>query len=153
MEKEGLNVKINQNMASQQIDLVKENQHLFEDSKLWNLEYVYKSKTCREFDERFLCHQFGYSSAEKYYDHGNFKEKISQIKVPCLALNALDDPISPKENLPFHGAKFSDYFTMLTTSYGGHIGFWEGSFPKNSYNFSERVFEQFFNAVFNKSSI
>ena len=80
MEKPGLNIKLNQSMAIEQIDVLRDNRHLFEDSKLWNLEHVFTSKTCREFDERFLYHQFGYSSIEEYYNHGNFKRKIRQIK-------------------------------------------------------------------------
>ena len=80
MEKPGLNIKLNQTMAIEQIDVLRENQHFFEDSKLWSLQHIYTSKTCREFDERFLYHQFVYSSIEEYYNHGNFKRKIRQIK-------------------------------------------------------------------------
>ena len=72
--------------------------------------------------------------------------------VPTLALNSTDDPISPKENLPLKEAKCSDYFTILTTSFGGHIGFMEGAIPIKPYHFSERVFEQFYKAVFNQSN-
>ena len=77
---------------------------------------------------------------------------MQTTKVPTLALNSTDDPISPKENLPLKEAKFSDYFTILTTSFGGHIGFMEGAIPTKSHHFSERVFEQFYNSVFNKSN-
>lgn len=66
-----------------------------------------------------------------------------------LALNAEDDVFSPGESLPTDEVKRSDFFAMLTTSYGGHIGFMEGLLPTR-YHFSDRVFQQFASAIFSK---
>ena len=62
-----------------------------------------------------------------------------------IALNAEDDPFSP--DLPMDEAKRSEHFVMLSTTYGGHIGFMEGFWPTR-YHFSDRVFEQYAKAVF-----
>ena len=89
----------------------------------------------------------------KNYDHAHtkIKGKINRIKVPLFALNAEDDPFSPGDSLPMDEAKRSDHFVMLSTSYGGHIGFMEGFWPTR-YHFSDRVFEQFAKAVFAEDS-
>jgi abhydrolase domain-containing protein 1/3 len=41
----------------------------------------------------------------------------------------------------------TDNVAIMTTTYGGHIGFMEGLFPTR-YHFSDRLFEQFAGAVF-----
>ena len=87
-----------------QLRLIRENHHLFEESKSFDLENVFKSKNMREFDENFTCPQFGFSKLEDYYSYP-LKKNIQEITVPVLALNSIDDPISPLENLPFSSAK------------------------------------------------
>ena len=84
------------------------------------------------------------------FRHTKIIGKINQIKVPVLAVNAEDDPFSPGETLPHDEAKQSDSFALLSTTYGGHIGFLEGLWPSD-YHFCERVFEQFTNMVTNIS--
>ena len=108
---------------------------------------VFQSSTIKEFDQRFTSKLFGYKDYKEYYTDARIKGKITKIKVPTLALNAEDDPFSPVESLPVDEAKRSDYFAFLTTKYGGHIGFMEGTFPTR-FHFSDRVFEQFARSVF-----
>ena len=108
---------------------------------------VFQSSTIKEFDQRFTSKLFGYKDYKEYYTDARIKGKITKIKVPTLALNAEDDPFSPGESLPVDEAKRSDYFAFLTTKYGGHIGFMEGTFPTR-FHFSDRVFEQFARSVF-----
>lgn len=145
LEKKGLNLMLNRHLANCLVESVQEAHHHFVHSKLWDLDHVYKSKTVKEFDERFTCHQFGYRNVSDYYTHTKIKGKINQIKVPVIALNAEDDPFSP--DLPMDEAKRSEHFVMLSTTYGGHIGFMEGFWPTR-YHFSDRVFEQYAKAVF-----
>ena len=147
MEQKGLNYKINQALVENQLRLIRENHHLFEESKSFDLENVFKSKNMREFDENFTCPQFGFSKLEDYYSYP-LKKNIQEITVPVLALNSIDDPISPFENLPFSSAKSSENFSLLTTSFGGHNAFIEGHFPTRPYHFTERAFKQFYNVVF-----
>ena len=149
LEKNGINLMLNRHLANCLVESIKEVKHHFIHSKLWNLDHVFKSKTVKEFDERFTCHQFGYRDCSDYYTHTKIKGKINRIKVPVIALNAEDDPFSPGESLPIDEAKRSDHFAMLSTTYGGHIGFMEGFWPTR-YHFSDRVFEQFAQAVFSE---
>ena len=116
------------------------------------MNHVFKSKTIREFDERFTCPQFNYANVNEYYTDAKIKSKIDQIKIPMLALNAEDDAFSPGETLPYEEAKQSDFVALLTTKYGGHIGFMEGILPFR-YHFSDRVFEQYARAVLKNEGI
>ena len=81
-----------------------------------------------------------------YYQDACIKGKLDKIKVPVLALNALDDPFSPGESLPLDEAEKSDHVAILTTAYGGHIGFMEGAFPFKLH-FSDRLFAQFVKGI------
>lgn len=151
MEKKGLNLMLNRYLTHCLVEAVKRIKHNFVNSKLWNLDHVYESKTVKEFDERFTCHQFGYKDSNDYFTQTKISGKLNQIKVPVLALSAEDDPFAPGESLPMDEAKQSDRFVMLSTTYGGHIGFMEGFWPTR-YHFSDRVFEQFAKAVFTEES-
>lgn len=147
LEKQGLNLMLNRHLANCLVHSIKEVKDHFSNSALWNLDHVFSSKTIKEFDERFTCRLFGYPSTKEYYTHAQLKGKLHRIKVPVLALNAEDDAFSPGDSLPLNEAKHSDHVAILTTKYGGHIGFMEGLLP-NRYVYSDRVFEQFARAVF-----
>lgn len=65
------------------------------------LEYVYfvmlQSTTIREFDDRFTAPMFGYCTWEDYYRDACIHDKVHNLKVPVLCLNAADDPFSPAD--------------------------------------------------------
>lgn len=59
---------------------------------LSNNFYIFKSKTIREFDSNYTIKLFGHESVEEYYKVASLHDKLDRIKVPCLCLNAADDP-------------------------------------------------------------
>jgi len=90
---------------------------------------------------------FGYSCWQEYYGAARLADKLTSIKVPTLALNALDDPFQPGDSIPFESAASSSHVAILATQHGGHIGFMEGALPTR-YHYSDRVFSQYLKAVF-----
>ena len=56
----------------------------------------FQSRTIRQFDSSFTAKLFGYDSYQEYYNDANIHLKLHQVKIPVLALNAADDPFSPK---------------------------------------------------------
>merc|ERR1719320_2293742 len=80
------------------------------------------------------------------YEAARLHPKIKNIKVPTLALNAEDDPFQPGDSIPYIGAQNSSHMAIMTTKYGGHIGFMEGTIPSR-YFYSDRVFSQYLQAI------
>uniref|UniRef100_UPI00398E4154 phospholipase ABHD3 n=1 Tax=Pristiophorus japonicus TaxID=55135 RepID=UPI00398E4154 len=115
--------------------------------KLFDIDYVLKAKTIREFDERFTSVMFGYNTNADYYRDASPYHKLKSIEVPVLCLNALDDVFSPGYAIPVQSAKQNPNVALLLTTHGGHIGFLEGIFPRWT-TYMDRVFKQFIQAVF-----
>ncbi|XP_069777821.1 phospholipase ABHD3 isoform X4 [Narcine bancroftii] len=115
--------------------------------KLFNIDYIMKAKTIREFDERFTSVMFGYKTNADYYRDASPYHKLKSIEVPVLCLNALDDVFSPADAIPMQSAKENPNVALLLTVHGGHIGFLEGIFPRQI-TYMDRIFKQFIQAVF-----
>ncbi|KKA24545.1 hypothetical protein T310_1446 [Rasamsonia emersonii CBS 393.64] len=111
------------------------NQHAEEVSKNARLdvEAVQKVKYIHEFDS------WGYPTEGAYYRDASSVDSLLAIRVPFLAINAEDDPISVKEAIPYNEFAQTPYGVLLTTSWGGHLGWFEigGSrwFTKPAANF------------------
>ncbi|XP_067030371.1 phospholipase ABHD3-like [Acropora muricata] len=114
----------------------------------FDIHHVLKSRTIREFDERFTSPAFGFRDYEEYYNAVTLHTKpLHDIKVPVLCLNAADDPFSPLHAIPIESVAQNPLVSMVLTSYGGHIGFLEGVRINNS-NYMERLFVEFARAIF-----
>jgi abhydrolase domain-containing protein 1/3 len=124
-------------------------EHLFKDK--CDLEKVYSCRTIRDFDDRFTARLFGYDSCESYYHDACIDRKVHDVQVPLLCLNAADDPFSPGDFIPVEEAKKSDNVTIVVTSRGGHIAFLDGMLGLAGRGYVERVFSQFFAAVYHHS--
>ncbi|XP_034285475.1 phospholipase ABHD3 [Pantherophis guttatus] len=115
--------------------------------KLFNMNLVMKAKTLREFDKQFTTVMFGYPSIEAYYEDASPCHKLKKIGIPVLCLNSLDDAFSPNHAIPVEIAKQNTNIALILTSYGGHIGFLEGLWPRKC-TYMDRIFKQFVQAVF-----
>lgn len=62
---------------------------------LFYFKYTYlffQSKTIREFDTNYTIKLFEHESVEEYYKKASLHDKLDNFQVPCLCLNAADDP-------------------------------------------------------------
>ncbi|XP_018613203.1 phospholipase ABHD3 [Scleropages formosus] len=119
--------------------------------KLFDIDYVMKAKTIREFDERFTSIMFGYPTNEDYYRDASPIHRLKSVQIPMLCLNAADDVFSPNHAIPVEEAKQNPNLALLITCHGGHIGFLEGLWPRQS-TYMDRVFRQFAKAVIEQGS-
>ncbi|XP_063155243.1 phospholipase ABHD3 isoform X3 [Candoia aspera] len=119
--------------------------------KLFNMNLVMKAKTIREFDRQFTTVMFGYPTIEDYYEDASPCHKLKKIGIPVLCLNSLDDAFSPNHAIPVEIAKQNPNIALILTSYGGHIGFLEGLWPRTC-TYMDRIFKQFVQAVFEHGS-
>eukprot|EP00092_Neocalanus_flemingeri_P033261 GFUD01036168.1.p1 GENE.GFUD01036168.1~~GFUD01036168.1.p1 ORF type:complete len:403 (-),score=140.01 GFUD01036168.1:67-1275(-) len=152
METPGLNLLLNRHLATNLVESIKEVKEQFQANKTWDLEHVFSSKTVREFDNRLTAKMFGYKSVTEYYGAARLHSKVEGIKVATLAVNAEDDPFQPGDSIPREGADRSSHLAILTTKYGGHVGFMDGWLP-NGYFYSDRVFSQYIQAVFSNKDM
>lgn len=150
IEKPWINRQLNRHLTKLLIESIHEAKHHFEKEHKLDLEKVFSSTTIREFDTRFTAPLFGFSSCQEYYTAARLYDRIGDIKVNTLALNAMDDPFQPGDSIPREEAARSSHVAILTTEYGGHIGFMEGSLPTR-YHFSDRLFAQYLKAVLNEN--
>ena len=82
-----------------------------------------RMKRIREFDEAFTVPDFGFSSVEDYYHEASCLERMGQITVPTLLVNARNDPFLPAVCFPEALAEQHKWVYLETPASGGHIGF------------------------------
>ncbi|KAI0471082.1 Alpha/Beta hydrolase protein [Xylariaceae sp. FL0804] len=88
-------------------------------SDLFRVTYLY------EFDRAYQCPTWGYPTVDAYYRDASSVDTLLGVRVPLLALNALDDPIATHLALPLHEARQNPNVVLCTTSLGGHLGYFE----------------------------
>ena len=88
-----------------------------------NIDDLNKIKTLLDFDDYFTGPLNGFEDAKDYYSQCNSKQFLHNCQRPTLILNAKDDPFLSDSCYPDAAAKRSDFLQLLTTKYGGHIGF------------------------------
>ncbi|XP_042636187.1 phospholipase ABHD3 [Orycteropus afer afer] len=123
---------------------VNKHRHMF--VKQIDMDHVMKAKSIREFDKRFTAVMFGYRTIDDYYTDASPNRRLKSVGIPVLCLNSVDDVFSPSHAIPIETAKQNPNVALVLTSYGGHIGFLEGIWPRQS-TYMDRVFKQFVQAA------
>ncbi|KAI1363576.1 Alpha/Beta hydrolase protein [Xylaria arbuscula] len=88
-------------------------------SDLSKVNYLY------EFDRAYQCPTWGYPTEDAYYRDASSVDSLLAVRIPLLALNAVDDPIAVNIGLPYNEATKNPYAVLCTTSLGGHLGWFE----------------------------
>ncbi|RFU28928.1 hypothetical protein B7463_g7425, partial [Scytalidium lignicola] len=108
-----------------------------------NPEAVRKVVYQHEFDRVLQCSTWGYPTEGAYYRDASCIDSILSIKIPFFALHAEDDPIATRDAIPFQEFTQTPYGVLLTTSWGGHLGWYEHNgdrwFVKPVYNFLNQM--------------
>eukprot|EP01117_Protostelium_nocturnum_P010642 TRINITY_DN3832_c0_g2_i2.p1 TRINITY_DN3832_c0_g2~~TRINITY_DN3832_c0_g2_i2.p1 ORF type:complete len:403 (+),score=150.56 TRINITY_DN3832_c0_g2_i2:264-1472(+) len=95
-------------------------------NELINLEEIDKTIFMREFDDHFTRKIYGFKSVNDYYTEASSATRLKNIAIPYLALNALDDPISPSVCIPYEEFESNPNLILITTKRGGHTGWLQG---------------------------
>ncbi|KAK2796963.1 hypothetical protein FQN51_008929 [Onygenales sp. PD_10] len=90
-----------------------------------NVERVRNITYLHEFDRELQGPVWGYPTEGAYYRDASSTDSIFAIKVPFFVIQAEDDPISAKEALPYAEIRTTPYGVMCTTSWGGHLSWFE----------------------------
>ncbi|KAJ6024574.1 hypothetical protein N7540_005371 [Penicillium herquei] len=90
-----------------------------------DIEAVRKITYLHEFDRAIQCPTWGYPTEGAYYRDASSSDVMLGIRIPFLCVQAEDDPIASREALPFQEMTQTPYGVMVTTSWGGHLGWYE----------------------------
>ena len=80
------------------------------------------------FDNIVTAPLHGFKDTDDYWSRASAKPHLTNIAVPALALNALNDPFIPTWSLPTP-SDVSSSVTLWQPAQGGHVGFPSGKFP------------------------
>lgn len=72
----------------------------------------------QRFDEEYTAPQAGYRNANEYYAHATAKNVMDKTNVRTVLIYSSDDFLEPLKDFPMN-----ENFSVIKTSYGGHIGF------------------------------
>ncbi|BET02426.1 alpha/beta hydrolase fold [Nesidiocoris tenuis] len=95
-----------------------------------NEKDIVSAATLPELDEAYTRKVHNFKSVTEFYQWTSSINYLSQIQVPQLFLNALDDPLIPEPLLvPIRDHAQKKLKTAyIETDYGGHLAFYEGGF-------------------------
>jgi len=90
--------------------------------------HAMQKPTLVDFDDAITRHvggpspPFPFASAWDYYKWASSHKVLGNVRIPCLAINAQDDPIISRFPFDVGG---NGYVTLAVTSRGGHLGWFE----------------------------
>ncbi|KAJ2785740.1 hypothetical protein GGI15_001800, partial [Coemansia interrupta] len=102
---------------------IKRAQHLALDPK-WNIDHekVRNAKRLWELEEQLLVKIGGYKDLNDYYVNASCTNYVDKIDIPYLAINSLDDRITPPHGIPMDKFKDNPNMALALVPHGGHLG-------------------------------
>eukprot|EP00798_Chlamydomonas_sp_ICE-L_P012777 gene12777-16034_t len=92
-----------------------------------------------------LCKEW--DSVEQYYEQGSSRLSIPDVKVPLLCVQALNDPVSIKDSIPYEAISQNPDCTLVTTKTGGHLGWFAGEGAPWGPRWTDRLVMQWLQSV------
>ena len=103
-------------------------QKLAQYPKLFDASRVVAAQTLYAFDDAFTAPLHGFKGVEDYWTRASAKPRMGAIRIPALAINALNDPFVPAQSLP-RLQDVSRHVTLWQPKHGGHVGFTSSPYP------------------------
>lgn len=89
---------------------------------LFDRQQLLAARDLYEFDNLFTAPLHGFKDTTDYWTRASAKPVLHRIRVPALALNALNDPFVPAASLPTQ-QDAGHHVTLWQPEQGGHVGF------------------------------
>jgi predicted alpha/beta-fold hydrolase len=105
---------------------------------LFDREKLLAARDLYEFDNAFTAPLHGFANTDDYWTRGSAKSQLHRVRIPALALNALNDPFVPAASLP-RAHEVGRYVTLWQPPHGGHVGFPGGRWPGHVMTLPEQV--------------
>lgn len=89
-----------------------------------NLKRAKNFNTTVEFDDTFTAPYMGFKNAVEYYSNAGSINRLPNIKIPLLAINAEDDPVVGETSKNLEKLVLNNENVMyIKTSLGGHLAY------------------------------
>ena len=134
-------------MASNMRKLFAPHENLFAGLPNYKPELVKAAKTVRDFDEAITRVTFGFPSVDAYYEYSGSKNRIADVRVPLMAVQALDDPIAVADSIPRKAIENNEHIILLETETGGHLAWEAGPEAPFGAPWPDAVVMRFFEAL------
>ncbi|KAJ2341417.1 hypothetical protein GGF43_006177 [Coemansia sp. RSA 2618] len=110
---------------------IKRASHLQVDPK-WNLDVpqIHSATRLLELEENMMVKIGGHRDVNEYYEQSSSVNHVDNIEVPFLAINSLDDRITPPRGIPKDKFVTNPNIALALVPHGGHLGFLTGIPPK-----------------------
>ncbi|KAF2640609.1 medium-chain fatty acid ethyl ester synthase/esteras-like protein 1 [Massarina eburnea CBS 473.64] len=112
-------------MGQNLLKLYEKHQHMILKNPNISDEKVRASRYLYEFDRAVQAPTWGYPTENAYYRDAQSVDALLAIKIPFLAINATDDPISLVEAIPYEEFRQNPYTVLCTTNWGGHLSWFQ----------------------------
>jgi predicted alpha/beta-fold hydrolase len=99
---------------------------------LFDIEKVRNAKTIGEIDDFYVAKLFGFVDKWDYYAQCGSKWYLPKIRIPAVAINAIDDPFIESTSLPTIQNVGDAPVRLIYHQYGGHCGFWASKMSSQS---------------------
>jgi predicted alpha/beta-fold hydrolase len=97
-------------------------QKLTQHPGLFRADAMHAVRNLYEFDNVFTAPLHGFKNTDDYWSRASAKPHLTDIRIPALVLNALNDPFIPANSLP-RAQDVGQYVTLWQPADGGHVGF------------------------------
>lgn len=134
-------------MAKNMRKLFAPHENLFAGLPKYKPELVRAAKTVRDFDEAITRVTFGFPSVDAYYEYSGSKNKVGDVAIPLMTVQALDDPIAVADSIPRDVIKANPNVILLETETGGHLGWEAGPEAPFGAPWPDEVVMRFFEAL------
>ena len=95
---------------------------------LFDRQALLAARDLYAFDNVVTAPLHGFKNTEDYWSRASAKPHMHNIRIPALALNALNDPFIPAWSLP-RAEDVASSVTLWQPAQGGHVGFPSAPFP------------------------
>jgi predicted alpha/beta-fold hydrolase len=102
-----------------------------------------EAKTIRAVDEAVTAPCFGFPSVDAYYEDASADQRVKDVAVPLLILNAADDPIAQYTHKPgvfdLETLSANPNLVIGVTAKGGHLGWCDATDPRGAPGWAQTV--------------
>eukprot|EP00887_Chlorella_sp_A99_P007801 scaffold20.g7801.t1 len=106
-----------------------------------------RARSIREFDDAITRIAFDWPSVDAYYEGSSSSLVVPDIRIPLLVIQAEDDPIAPKEAIPFDALRANPNCLLCLTPTGGHLGWCSGPDGPTGAPWTDRPVQEFITAA------